>query len=239
MAGTQFDKKIKMLRSDSGGEYVSHKFRNFLADQGTIPQLSRLATQQENSVGERKHSHIIETTRSVIYSSHVPPCFWGKSVLTAVYVTNRTPSSVLSGMSPYEKLFQIKPDLSHLKVFGCTCFVLLPEHERTKLAPRSSICVFLGYGIEQKGFRCYDPKANRLRISCNASFLEHVPYYTLLLQPLLQDNPPSSLLILFQIYFHLTFLPLLLLHHHLHFHHHLSSMFITDIPKDQLLPGSK
>eukprot|EP00268_Persea_americana_P019839 TRINITY_DN20208_c0_g1_i1.p1 TRINITY_DN20208_c0_g1~~TRINITY_DN20208_c0_g1_i1.p1 ORF type:complete len:215 (-),score=29.01 TRINITY_DN20208_c0_g1_i1:142-759(-) len=122
----------------------------------------------------------------MLHSSHVPLKFWGEAVLTAAYLINRTPSTVLSGISPYEKLFSYKPTLSHLKVFGCTCFVLLHDNERTKLEPKSTICVFLGYGIEHKGYRCYDPKTNKLRISRNVTFLEHIPFYTL---PIASSSP--------------------------------------------------
>lgn len=71
----------------------------------------------------------------------------------------------------------MKPDYSALRVFGCACFVLLPKRERTKLTARSALCVFLGYGVEQKGYRCYDPVARKLRISRHLSFLECLPYF--------------------------------------------------------------
>eukprot|EP00268_Persea_americana_P033657 TRINITY_DN3330_c0_g1_i11.p1 TRINITY_DN3330_c0_g1~~TRINITY_DN3330_c0_g1_i11.p1 ORF type:complete len:627 (-),score=65.47 TRINITY_DN3330_c0_g1_i11:2488-4368(-) len=189
MVATQFDTKIKIFRSDSGGEYMSHKFRSYLTSQGTLAQLSCPATPQQNGVAERKHRHILETARSLIHSSHVPLQFWGEAVLTATYLINRTPSTVLSGISSYEKLFSFQPDLSHLKVFGCTCFVLLSDNERTKLGPKSTVCVFLGYGIEQKGYRCYDPKMNKLRVSRNVTFLEQIPFYTLPIAPSSPEQP--------------------------------------------------
>ena len=98
-----------MFRSDSRGEYISHKFREFLTDQGTIPQLSCLVTPQQNGVAERKHRHVIETARFLIYSSHVPLCFWGESVLRTIYLINRTPSSVLSGCPLMRNYFTSKP----------------------------------------------------------------------------------------------------------------------------------
>nr|GEX10857.1 Gag-Pol polyprotein [Tanacetum cinerariifolium] len=39
-----------------------------------------------------------------------------------------------SGLSPFEKLYGTSPDYSSLRVFGCTCFVLKPHVERTKLS---------------------------------------------------------------------------------------------------------
>lgn len=65
------------------------------------------------------------------------------------------------------------PDYHTLKVFGCACFVLLQPHERTKLEPRDCLYCFLGYGIEHKGYRCWDPYSKRLRISRHVIFWEH------------------------------------------------------------------
>ncbi|KAG9439601.1 hypothetical protein H6P81_019766 [Aristolochia fimbriata] len=81
--------------------------------------------------------------------------------------------------TPFTCLYDTSPDYSLLHVFGSTCFVLLPDRERDKLSTKSAMCVFLGYGIEQKGFLCFDPVANKLRISRHVTFWEHVPFYSL------------------------------------------------------------
>ena len=94
----------------------------------------------------------------------------GEAVLTAVYTINRTPSSVTHNLSPYERLYGVCPDYSNLRVFGSACFVMLQPHERTKLEPRSRLCYFVGYGIQHKGYRCYDPISRRLRISRHVMF---------------------------------------------------------------------
>ncbi|PNX86333.1 hypothetical protein L195_g042411, partial [Trifolium pratense] len=162
-----------------GGEYTSNKFSELLAYDGTIHQSSCTDTPQQNGVAERKHRHIVETARSLLLSASVPCEFWGEAILTSVHVINRIPSSITSGLSPFEKLYGSTPDYSSLKVFGSTCFVLRPQVERNKLSPRSTICVFLGYGAGQKGYRCYDPSSKKLYVSRHVVFLEHIPFFSL------------------------------------------------------------
>jgi hypothetical protein len=140
MVKTQHNAVIKCFRCDLGGEYTSNKFSELLTFDGTIHQTSCTDTPQQNGVAERKHRHIVETARSLLLSASVPSEFWGEAVLTAVHVINRIPSSVTSGLSPFEKLYNSTPDYSSLKVFGSTCFVLRPQVERSKLSSRSAMC---------------------------------------------------------------------------------------------------
>ncbi|KAG9446582.1 hypothetical protein H6P81_012710 [Aristolochia fimbriata] len=138
MVHTQFSKSIKIFRSDFGGEYVSHQFRALLKSHGTQHQLSCPCTPQQNGVAERKHRHILDTTRALLLSSSVPRIFWGVAILTSVYIINCLLSPVLNHSTPFASLYGASPDYSSLRVFGSTCFVLLPERERDKLSARSA-----------------------------------------------------------------------------------------------------
>jgi len=62
------------------------------------------------------------------------------------------------------------PDYSNLSVFGCTCFVLKPHVEHTKLLAKSALCVFLGYGLGEKGYRCFDLVSKKMYVSCILCF---------------------------------------------------------------------
>ena len=130
MVHTQFSTPIKVLRSDSGGEYLSAAFHQFLSSEGTLAQLSCPGAHAQNGVAEQKHRHLIETARTLLISSFVPSHFWGEAVSTVVYLINRQPSSKLSDQCPGEVLYGT-PSYDHLRVFGCTCYVLLAPHERT------------------------------------------------------------------------------------------------------------
>ncbi|CAL5443960.1 unnamed protein product [Camellia sinensis] len=179
MVTTQFGATIKLLRSDLGGEYFKTEFCEYLANLGTIHQTSCTDTPAQNGRAERKHRHLLETARSLLLSASVPAPFWGEAVLTAAFLLNRMPTPLLSGRSPYEALFSQPPNYSLLRVFGSACFVLLPRKDRTKLSARSVLCVFLGYSLTQKGYRCYDPVSRRLYVSRHVAFLERLSYFQL------------------------------------------------------------
>jgi hypothetical protein len=79
--------------------------------------------------------------------------YWAEVVHTAVYLRNRSPTSNLDGKTPYEALCGFKPKVNHLRVFGSTCYALVPKENITKLENRSMKCIFIGYTDEKKGYR--------------------------------------------------------------------------------------
>jgi hypothetical protein len=173
MVHTQFSCSIKIFRSDNAMEYCESTFLTTLKNNGTLPHHSCPGTSQQNGRAERKHKHIVDTVRALLLSASIPEHFYGEAALTVVYTINRISSLTTLNKSPYELQYGSPPDYQSLHVFGCICFVLLQPHERTKLKPRSRLCCFLGYGIENKDYRCYDLIAKRLLISYHVTFWEH------------------------------------------------------------------
>jgi hypothetical protein len=176
---TQHFAVIKCFRCDLGGEYTSNKFYQLLVLDGTIHETSCTDTPEQNGVTERKYRHIVETTHSLLLSAFVPSEFWGEVVFSVVSLINTISSSHNSGFSHFEKLYGYVPDYSSFRVFGCTCFILHPHVERSKLSSRSAICVFLGYGEGKKGYHCFDPITQKLYVSRHVVFLEHIPFFSI------------------------------------------------------------
>ena len=63
---------IKVLRTDSGGEYLSIEFQAFLASKGIIHQHSCPATPKQNGVAKCKYRHLHNVVRTLLLESSVP-----------------------------------------------------------------------------------------------------------------------------------------------------------------------
>uniref|UniRef100_A0A2N9GK30 Integrase catalytic domain-containing protein n=1 Tax=Fagus sylvatica TaxID=28930 RepID=A0A2N9GK30_FAGSY len=126
MVCTQFNKKIKILRSDSGGEYIPKEFKAFLASEGVVHQCSCTEQPQQNGVAERKHRHIQEMARALRLHANLPKVFWAEAANTAVFLINRLPTPLLDNVSPLEKLHGYPPKYNLLKILDAHD-VLLPK----------------------------------------------------------------------------------------------------------------
>jgi Reverse transcriptase (RNA-dependent DNA polymerase)/Integrase core domain/gag-polypeptide of LTR copia-type/GAG-pre-integrase domain len=175
MVETQFEKKVKILRTDNGTEYVNHTFRNFLLENGTLHQTSCVGTPQQNGVSERKNRHLLEVTRALLFSAHLPNHYWADAILTGCYLINRLPSHILEFQSPVEILYNRKFNLSHLRTFGCVCYV--HTQKAGKLDHHAQKCVFVGYSSSQKGYKCYNPPSGRMYVSRDVRFVEEEMFY--------------------------------------------------------------
>jgi hypothetical protein len=168
----QFSTRIKQLQSDGGGEFLSKQFTSFLETHGIFDRISFPYTAQQNGLAERKHRHVVEMGLSLIAQSGLPQTYWVESFLTAIFLINSLPTSLLQHCSPYFMLFQQTPDYSLLRSFGCLCFARLRPYASHKLMFRSKRCIFLGYDMKYKGYRCLDPLSNKVFITRHVVFDE-------------------------------------------------------------------
>jgi len=81
----------------------------------------------------------------MLNEKNLPNYFWAEVVATAIYVMNLTPTAAVHGTIPEEKFTGKKPDVSHLRVFGCIAYVHVLEEKTSKLDPKAEKCIFIGY----------------------------------------------------------------------------------------------
>jgi transposase InsO family protein len=81
MVERQYNKKVKIVRSDNGTEFICMK--KYFLEHGIIFQTSCTGTPQQNGRVERKHRHILNVARALRFQGNLPIDFWGECVLTA------------------------------------------------------------------------------------------------------------------------------------------------------------
>jgi transposase InsO family protein len=116
-------RKIKILKSDNGGEYTSKEFVSFCKDVGIKRELTTPYNPQQNDVAERKNRTIMEVVKTMIHNQNLPMCLWAEAAMTAIYVQNQLSHSALGFKTPEEMFTEKKPEVSHLKIFGCPVFI--------------------------------------------------------------------------------------------------------------------
>lgn len=103
-----------------------------------------------NRVTERLNRTLVEKARSILIANGIERRFWNEAVTTANYLKNRCPTAAYGKQFIAKTLaeiwFGVKPELSHLRIFGSDCYNHIPADNRKKLDAKSTKCVMLGYG---------------------------------------------------------------------------------------------
>lgn len=163
---------IKILRTDNGGEFCNNAFDEKLRQYGILHQKTAPYTPEQNGVAERFNRTIVEKSRCMLIDANLSKRFWAEAVCTATHIINRLPCRSNNGKTPYELWTGTKPDLTNMKIFGCTAMVHIPKQKRRKLDEKSTQCIFMGYSAESKAYRVYDMTTRKLIISRDVIFVE-------------------------------------------------------------------
>jgi transposase InsO family protein len=145
------DLKIKSLQDDKGGEYMSAEFLKFTDECGIERRHTTRNRPQQNGVAERANRTMADDITAMLVEAKLPAAYWGECAGAMVHVWNRLPTAALPHMTPYEAWYKRKPDVSYLRVWGCTAYVYVQKDKRKSLAPHMEKCIFLGYPDGYKG----------------------------------------------------------------------------------------
>ncbi|GJS00582.1 retrovirus-related pol polyprotein from transposon TNT 1-94 [Tanacetum coccineum] len=175
----QLGRKIKVVRSDRGGEYVS-PFAELCAKHGIRHEFTAPYSPQQNGIAERKNRTLKEMVNAMLISSGLSQDMWGEAILTATYLLNKIPRKEKEE-TPYELWMGRKPSYQYLRVWGCLAKVVVPTPKAQKIRPKSVDCIFIGYAKNSSAYRFIvhdsknpDIQKNAVMESRNASFFENI-----------------------------------------------------------------
>ncbi|GJS01455.1 retrovirus-related pol polyprotein from transposon TNT 1-94 [Tanacetum coccineum] len=175
----QLGKKIKVVRSDRGGEYVA-PFAELCAKHGIRHEFTAPYSPQQNGIAERKNRTLKEMVTAMLISSGMSQDMWGEAILTATYLLNKIPRKEKEE-TPYELWMGRKPSYQYLRVWGCLAKVAVPTPKAQKIGPKSVDCIFIGYAKKSTAYRFIvhesknpDIQKNTIMESRNASFFENI-----------------------------------------------------------------
>nr|GFA23930.1 zinc finger, CCHC-type [Tanacetum cinerariifolium] len=130
----------------------------------------------DRGVVERRNRTVLSTMRSMMKAMKLPLTFWAEAVRHAIYILNRVPTRPLIDKTPYEALYNRKPNLENLRIFGCTAYVKITIPHLKKLDDRSIPLIYLGVEEGSKACRLYDPIAKKKHVSRDVKFMETKPW---------------------------------------------------------------
>jgi hypothetical protein len=161
----QHNIKIKIVRSDRGGEYygrhtpygqVPGPFARFPQENGIVAQYSMPDDPQQNGVAERRNRTLMDMVRSMLSYSTLPISLCMEALKTAIHILNRVPSKSVT-KTLYEMWTGRKPTLNYLHVWGCPAEARIFNQSIGKLDPKTVSCHFIGYPDKSKEFWFYCP----------------------------------------------------------------------------------
>ena len=104
---------------------------------------------------------------------NVPKMFWAEAVNVATHVRNpMTTKSLGSNITPYEVMFERKPNVSYFREFGCKCFYHVRKELTDKLDERARQAIMIGYARGMRGYKLWDVVEKKAVVSRDVRFYE-------------------------------------------------------------------
>jgi transposase InsO family protein len=137
------ERKIKILRSDNGGEYTSNEFGSFCKYVRINRDLTSPYNPQQNGVEEVKNRTIMEAIKTMIHDQYLPMHLWDEAARKTIYVKKILSHSSLGFKTSEEMFTRKKLEVIHLKIIGCPVFVHIPKEKIIKLDPSGNKRIFV------------------------------------------------------------------------------------------------
>jgi hypothetical protein len=138
MVETQYNSKVKIIRSDNGVEFL---IPNFYNSKGILHHTSCVETPEQNGRVERKHQHLLNVGRALLFQAKLPKTFWSFAISHSTYLINRIPTPLLNNKSPFELQNKALKNEELKEAFLAT------RQAKDPLAKFCQVCREVGYDI--------------------------------------------------------------------------------------------
>lgn len=166
-------RRVRRFRADNGREYVTGVLVDFLREQSIVIESTGPYCPAQNGLVERAWRTLVAMVRCLLTGAGLSKALWAEAMATAVYITNRLPSRVLKGATPYFVLHGRQARLDHLRVYGCRVFVQVPPSQRHKLDDKAIRGLLVGYDSANRTvYRVLDETTGAVRRAAHVTFDE-------------------------------------------------------------------
>jgi hypothetical protein len=165
---------LKAIRSDNRTKFRNSSFDQFCLVHGVDQQFLAPHVPQQNGVVECKNRTLVKMARMILDDHRTPRRFWAEAINIACYISNQIFLRSLLNLTPFELRFGHQPFVSHLRPFGCKCFIL-KRGNLDKFETRSSDEIFLGYTPHGRSYRVLNIETNIIVESCDVTVDETAP----------------------------------------------------------------
>jgi hypothetical protein len=130
----------------------------------------------QNGIAEHMNRTLVELSRAMLRAQDLPKCLWEYALLYVVYVRNRSYTTHLGTITPYEGWFNHKPNVSHLREFSSPVWVLLQgQKEVRKMLPKSKRQAYVGFDYGAKAVKYYNAETRKILTSRNYCHINPPP----------------------------------------------------------------
>ncbi|SLM34143.1 Ribonuclease H-like domain [Lasallia pustulata] len=174
----RFNAQVIFIHTDNETS-LDMEFQAELSAQGITIETSAPDTPAQNGHSERKGGILSTKARTMRVAAGLPTYLWPEIMCAAGYIANRTPMQKHRWKTPYELATGKKPNLQHLKAYGCKAYSLNKEigqkHKTWKLTERAHIGHLVGYDSTNI-FRIWIPSQRKIIRTRDVTFDETAFY---------------------------------------------------------------
>ena len=159
---------------------MSEEFTKYLKSKGTEHRMTVHDTPEHNGVAEWLNWTLAEHVRAMLHASSLPKSLWGEAMMHAMWLKNCLSTHRLGNKTPYEVLYNKRPDLQKLPVWGCQ--VKVHDTTGSKLDMHAQDGHWVSFDPELDGHRIYFADHGNISVewsvvfTCRDEMVSHTKY---------------------------------------------------------------